>query len=122
MGSAMFIPVAQVLFQNELIKTVRGTVPDIDPYTVLVAGANKEAIDTFPQDLIPGILSSYAQALSRASAVAIPLAGVSLIVALFMPWFRYHNESQTLKASKGEQTVEEATAEGDVHETNGKMG
>ncbi|KAF2708719.1 putative MFS transporter [Pleomassaria siparia CBS 279.74] len=106
MGSAVFVPIAQAIFQNELLKAVPQFTAGSNGYEVLAAGANREAIDSFPPDMIPGILRSYSKALQSTFAVAVPLAGVSLLVALFMPWFRYHNESQKEAASTSSEKVE----------------
>ncbi|KAH8728003.1 major facilitator superfamily transporter [Phaeosphaeriaceae sp. PMI808] len=114
MGSAVFIPVAQVVFQNELLKAVSELVPTLKPILVLAAGANNEAIRAFPSELVPGILRSYARALRLSFAVAVPLTGVSFVVALFMPWFRYHNESQTPKPGKQDTSTEDAQVKEDV--------
>ena len=107
MGSAIFIPTAQAVFQNELLKALKAFVPQLDPLEVLAAGANKEGVHSFPQDMIPGILQSYVRALKYTFAVGVPLAGVALLVAPFMPWFKYHNESQKKKDSSEREKVEE---------------
>ncbi|KAF2678685.1 MFS general substrate transporter [Lentithecium fluviatile CBS 122367] len=114
MGSAVFIPVAQAVFQNTLLKSLKSTLPHVNAYQVLAAGANNEAISTFPADAIPGILASYIRALKMTFAVGVPLAGVSLLVAVGMPWFRYHNET-----GKKEEGGEEGAAEAEAKNEEG---
>lgn len=111
MGSAVFIPVAQVIFQNILIDAVHDVVPNWSPREVLSAGASSGAISMFPKQLIPILLKAYAKALSRTFVVGVPLAAISLVVAFFMPWFRYHNESQTAKLKKDNEPAENEKAD-----------
>ncbi|KAH8882986.1 putative gliotoxin efflux pump [Thozetella sp. PMI_491] len=94
MGSAFLLPTAQAVFQNELVKALRQLVPDVDPLVVLSAGANTEAISSFPRASVGRIVESYDSALRSTFAIGIPFAGVALLVSLFMPWFRYHGETK----------------------------
>lgn len=118
MGSAVFIPVAQVVFQNKLLKALRDVVPTVNPLEVVAAGANKDAIASFPTEVVPGILKSYAKALNYSSVIGVPLAGVSLLVAIFMPWFRYHNEAQAAKSNEENTSAEEVEVDINVHAEN----
>jgi hypothetical protein len=103
MGSAIFIPTAQAVFQNELLKALKVFVPQINPLEVLAAGANAQGVHSFPPNMISGILQSYVRALKYTFAVGVPLAGVALLVSPFMPWFKYHNESQKKDSSEAEK-------------------
>lgn len=94
MGPAVFVPVAQAVFQNTLFSGLGARVPELNPIGIITAGANRAAIESFPTELALGIVQSYAKALSFTFAAGVPLAGVALLVALFMPWFRYHDESK----------------------------
>lgn len=98
MSSAFILPTAQAIFQNELMKALRQFVPDINPLVVLSAGANSEAISSFPRASQGGILQSYNSALRFTFAIGIPFAGVALLVSFFMPWFRYYDASKKLPA------------------------
>ncbi|KAK8037664.1 MFS general substrate transporter [Apiospora marii] len=97
MGSAFLLPTAQSVFQNQLLKALRLSAPDIDPSVVLSAGASSEAISSLPSASLGGIIQSYTNALRFAFAIGIPFAGVACFVSFFMPWFRYQDAS---KASK----------------------
>jgi hypothetical protein len=94
MGSAVFVPVAQAVFQNTLLSGLKALVPGLNPFEVVTAGANRAAIESFPAELALGIVQIYAKALSFTFGVGVALAGVALLVALLMPWFRYHDESK----------------------------
>jgi hypothetical protein len=118
MGSAVFLPPAQAVFQNQLLKAVRRFLPGNNPFEVLAAGANSAAVHSFSQDVIPDVLRSYAWALRFTFALGVPLAGVSLLASFFMPWFKYHNESlkkpednNSEKAANLETATTEVSAE-----------
>lgn len=113
MGSAVFISVAQVVFQNTLVSSLEDRVPEVGSFEVIAAGANRASIDTFSAELVSGIVQSYARALSFTFAVGVPLAGVGLGVAVFMPWFRYHDEGNQ-KGNEGKEGGVEAGEKGDV--------
>jgi len=95
-GSAFVLPSAQTLFQTQLTKSLRHYVPNIEPSTVLAAGATHAGISSFPEASIPGIEQSYVDAVKYALALGIPLAGLSLCVSVFMPSFRYHNAEKNV--------------------------
>ncbi|KAI0144367.1 putative gliotoxin efflux pump [Xylariaceae sp. FL1272] len=110
MGSAFLLPTSQAVFQSELIKALRDLVPTTEPLSVLSAGANSDAISGFPQETRGGIVQSYHTALRYTFAIAVPFAGVALLVSLFMPWFRYHDASKgantDLAVNQGEEKAE----------------
>ncbi|KAI0116204.1 putative gliotoxin efflux pump [Hypoxylon sp. NC0597] len=94
MSSAFILPTAQAVFQNELLRALRQFVPDINLLAVLSAGANSEAISSFPIASQGGILQSYSSALRSTFVIGIPFAGMALLVSFFMPWFKYHDASK----------------------------
>ncbi|OCL09521.1 putative gliotoxin efflux pump [Glonium stellatum] len=94
MGSAFVLPAAQAVFQSQLIKSLHHFVPDIEPRAVLAAGATKNGISRFPKASLPGIAKSYTEALRYSFIVGVPLAGIALVVSLFMPWFKYHDPAK----------------------------
>ncbi|KAH9904693.1 putative gliotoxin efflux pump [Xylariomycetidae sp. FL2044] len=112
MGSAFLLPTAQAVFQNELTKALRRFVPGIDPLAVISAGANNEAISSFPVESFEGIVHSYSTALRSTFAIGVPFAGVALLVSFFMPWFRYHDASKKTTAATGPRRPETAKCTG----------
>lgn len=108
---------AQAVFQIELMKALRQLAPGINPLVVLSAGANSEAISSFPRASQGGIVQGYSSALQSTFAIGIPFAGVALLVSFFMPWFRYYDASQKPTA----ETALTQSEKGDVME-GGKGG
>ncbi|KAF2016944.1 MFS general substrate transporter [Aaosphaeria arxii CBS 175.79] len=101
MGSAFLLPVAQAVFQNEIIKSLGQLVPDLDPLFVLAMGASNEAISGLPKANVGGVILSYGSALSSTFVIGVPFAGVALIVSLFMPWFNYHEATSLSFTEEG---------------------
>lgn len=81
---------AQGIFQNELVRKLRVSVPQLDPLLILSLGASEDAAKSFPKDQLESILSAFVTALSHTFILAIPIAGVAFLVSLFQPWFKYH--------------------------------
>lgn len=98
LGSAFLLPIAQSVFQNELWRSLRQFAPNLDPQAVVAAGANNEAIPSFPQASQRGIIQSYQAALRSAFVIGVPFAGVALLVSFPMPRFRYYDGSKKLAA------------------------
>ncbi|KAI1652829.1 major facilitator superfamily domain-containing protein [Daldinia decipiens] len=112
LSSAFILPAAQAVFQKELMKALRQFVPDINPLVVFSAGANSEAIASFPRASQGGIVQGYSSALRSTFAIGIPFAGVALLVSFFMPWFRYYNASQKPTAETALTQLEKVDAMG----------
>lgn len=110
MGSAFLLPTAQSVFQNQLLKALRRSAPDIDPSIVLSAGASSEAISSLPPASLGGIIQGYTSALRFAFAIGIPFAGVSFFVGFFMPWFRYQDAPKASKTGTKESINRETAS------------
>ena len=126
MGSAIFIPVAQSVFQNSLLKALKHFLPQVNPTEVMAAGANSAAVHSLAKPIIPSVLQSYVSALRFTFAIGIPLAGISLLVSLFMPWFKYGNPHQNMPTESKEigmvtDPTEASTVEIDVEIDTEKM-
>ncbi|KAI8627248.1 putative gliotoxin efflux pump [Xylariaceae sp. FL1651] len=121
LGSAFLLPVAQSVFQNELLQALRRFVPDLDPLVVLSAGANSEAIASFPK-ASRGIIQSYNSALQSSFVIGVPFAGVALLVSFFMPWFRYHNASKPTTETAPGLSEKANAAEGGKSEGSNQTG
>ncbi|KAI0199361.1 putative gliotoxin efflux pump [Astrocystis sublimbata] len=94
LGSAFLLPIAQSVFQNKLLQALQQFIPELDPQMVLSAGASSEAIAKFPIATQRGIIQSYDNALRSAFVIGVPFAGIAMLVAFFMPWFRYYDPSK----------------------------
>jgi MFS family permease len=85
MGSAIFVSVAQTVFRNQLLRSVRHEAPDIDAQRVITAGAATVQQTIGPDDL-PGVLSAYNEAITRTFYVGAALAAVAFLAALPIEW------------------------------------
>jgi hypothetical protein len=108
------LPAAQAVFQNQLVKWLREIVPAMDPFIVLSAGANSNALASLPQENIAGIIESYSKALRSTFAIGIPFAGIALFVSFFMPWFKYADASKKVDAKKAETLSGKGDASSEV--------
>ncbi|KAI0812844.1 putative gliotoxin efflux pump, partial [Xylaria sp. FL0064] len=120
-GSAFLLPTAQAVFQNELIKALRHSAPNIDSSVVLSAGANSEAISSFPEAIRGAIVQSYNSALRSTFVIGVPFTGIARLVSLFMPWFKYHEAPKEATVETALSQPQKANArEGGTNEENKK--
>ncbi|RAL15546.1 uncharacterized protein BO97DRAFT_215824 [Aspergillus homomorphus CBS 101889] len=95
-SGALFIAVAQNVFQTRRKEELIETMPDVDPNVVVSTGATSLQKFVSAQDL-PRILSAYDAELTRAFLVATKMAALTLIGSLAVQW-------RTTKSSKSEAT------------------
>ena len=84
-GGALFVQAGQAAFGNQLLQRLPLTAPNVDPALVLATGASSLR-EVFDSADLPGILVAYMDGLRVTYALAIALAGVGTIVALFSEW------------------------------------
>jgi hypothetical protein len=89
-GGAFMLAAAQGIFQNELVRLLRRSVPELNPLQILSLGASKEAAQSTPAESLVRILDCFVKALQHTFILTIPVAGIAFLVSLFQPWFRYH--------------------------------
>jgi hypothetical protein len=99
LGGAIMLAAAQGIFQNELVRLLRQSVPALDPIQILSLGASKEATQSIPPVLLASILESFVKALQHTFVLTIPVAAIAFLVSLLQPWFRYHKVDLTGPAS-----------------------
>ncbi|KAJ7347241.1 major facilitator superfamily domain-containing protein [Mycena albidolilacea] len=85
LGGALFISVAQNVFQNKLISGLAARVPEVPAELIFAAGATNLKSDVNPQ-FLPAVLEVYNAALVSAFQVGIAMAGISIVGALAMEW------------------------------------
>lgn len=85
LGGAMFVSVAQNIFQNKLVNNLAGAIPNIDANFIAAVGATQIRNSVASSDL-SSVLISYNDALDSVFQVATALAALSIIPALFMQW------------------------------------
>jgi hypothetical protein len=83
-GGALFVSVAQNVFNNQLIKNLNG-LPDVNSAVVLNSGAT-ELQNSVSPELLRSILVAYNGALKHTWYVAVALSSLSLIGVVFIEW------------------------------------
>ncbi|KAG8530587.1 uncharacterized protein KY384_005090 [Bacidia gigantensis] len=83
-GGALVVSAGQTGFANRLLSRIPIEAPSVDPAKVVATGAT-ELRKVFEAAEIPGILRAYMSGLRITYAIAIAVAGVSALVALWVP-------------------------------------
>lgn len=81
LGGALFICVAQNVFQNRLMSNVQG----LDPASVISVGAT-QIRTVIPEEFLPIVLQAYNGAVTNAFYVPAAMAALSIIGAAAVPW------------------------------------
>ncbi|KIW81780.1 hypothetical protein Z517_04806 [Fonsecaea pedrosoi CBS 271.37] len=84
-GGSFFISAAQSAFNNQLIRTLATTLPDIDPASVLTIGAT-QIRHAFTPTQVPAVIDAYMTGLKAVFAITIAAYGTSTIVGVFGSW------------------------------------
>jgi hypothetical protein len=86
LGGALFIAVAQNVFENQLISNIAASqIPGLDPQEVVNTGAT-EIQSVIAPNLLPAVLKAYNASVTHTYYVSVALASLSIIGALFVPW------------------------------------
>jgi hypothetical protein len=110
-GGALMLAAAQGVFQNELVRLLQQSVPELDPLQVLSLGASSEAVQSVPAEFLVRILESFVKALQHTFILTIPVGGIAFLVSLFQPWFSYHKvETVEVEPISANHTKEGAAA------------
>ncbi|KAL4750022.1 hypothetical protein BDW72DRAFT_176708 [Aspergillus terricola var. indicus] len=92
-GGAIFLSAAQSAFNNQLLKELAATLPEIDPEIALATGAT-QIREAFPPNQVPLVISAYMAGLKAVFAIIIGAFGVAtLIGGLLGSWKRLHGDS-----------------------------
>ena len=86
MGGAIFLTVAQALFQNKLVYSLAKNVPAVSPNDVISAGATGLRSVLSPQQLDGGV-QSYLDGLRDAYILSIVLSGMGVVVGVVCLFF-----------------------------------
>lgn len=89
LGGALFVAVAQTVFQNGVVHAAKELVPDIDPGLLLATGATqlKDVLTKIgKQDELHEVLKVYMVGLKDAFRVSVGLASAAVLAALFVEW------------------------------------
>ncbi|KAJ5612142.1 hypothetical protein N7510_005336 [Penicillium lagena] len=85
LGGAVFVSVAQNVFQNQLVHNLREYAPEVDASRLLKVGA------TMIRTIVPGpflhqVLSAYNDAVTQTFYVAVSMGALSLVGPIFIEW------------------------------------
>ena len=97
-GGAFSTSAGQSAFVNVLLKTLHHSAPSVSPHLVLLTGASN-LHNTFPADVLPGILIAYMQGLKAVFAVAVAFCGTAAVCVWAVPWGRL--PSHAMEAAMG---------------------
>lgn len=84
-GGALFVSVAQNVFNNILLQRLAQDAPTADASKIAATGATMLR-SVVPQDLLPSVLEAYNSAITQAFYVGVALAAVSILGALPVQW------------------------------------
>jgi EmrB/QacA subfamily drug resistance transporter len=84
-GGALFVSVAQNVFNNRLIDGIAKTGSGLDPYMIIGVGATKLK-DAIPTQLLPAVQQAYSDALNETWYIAVAMVCLGGIGAAFVEW------------------------------------
>lgn len=94
LGGSFSVSAAQSVLGNTLLRRIAETAPEISPSLVVSAGAS-ELRDSFPANVLPGIVMAYMDGIKGAFAVATALLAVSFPLTLLLKWEKLRPETQS---------------------------
>jgi hypothetical protein len=84
-GGALFVSVAQNIFNNRLISEIPKQAPGIDPTIILHVGATSLA-KQIPEALLGGVKVAYNTALTQTWYIAVAMTCLQVVGAIFVEW------------------------------------
>lgn len=115
LGGALFIAVAQTLFQNGLIEGIVRDAPQIDPLVFIHSGASqvRQVLESIGQvDAIDAVLGAYMIGLRNTYYISVASAGAAFLVSLGLQW----KKIEKAKPAGGRKDGEEADVQKEVME------
>jgi hypothetical protein len=101
LGGAVFVSVGNNILQNVLDQaSAANELPGVDVKAVIAAGATQFR-SIVPAASLPELLVVYNSALQKVFIAAIPLSGLSCLVALGLEWKSVKNKQPTIEAAAG---------------------
>ena len=85
LGGALFVSVAQNIFQNQLVTNLIASVPDVNPQAVIMNGVTSITTTVDPSDLSK-VLLAYNGAITKTFQISLVLACLSIFGAILMEW------------------------------------
>ncbi|KAI1498097.1 major facilitator superfamily domain-containing protein [Biscogniauxia marginata] len=115
LGGALFIAVAQTVFQNGLIEGVTRDAPQLDPAIFINSGASqiREVLAAMGQeDAIEAVLSAYMQGLRNTYYISAAGAAAAFLVALGLQWKKIEKNPGATAAAASKDVEEGRVSEG----------
>jgi hypothetical protein len=103
LGGALIVAAGQSIFQNELIRKLASTNPEISPLSVASADATTLRHLFTPQQLA-GILESYVHGISTSFVLSIAVAVVATLVSFVPKWARLPGQGSDTKPTDRVET------------------
>lgn len=115
MSGTIFYSVGNNVLQDRLIAELGERVPEVDPFVVINAGANKlvAAMEKVYPQYVDGILDSYEAALQRVSLISVLLACLSTVGAVFVEW-KSVKKAKPAPATIEQEVKDEPTSDSDA--------
>lgn len=85
LGGAISISIAQNIFSNTLIKEIPRYTRNVDPATIIGAGATSIRAVT-PLEELPGVLEAYNVAVTTTFLLPVACAGIACLCSLLFEW------------------------------------
>ncbi|EXJ53740.1 uncharacterized protein A1O5_12989 [Cladophialophora psammophila CBS 110553] len=84
-GGALFVSVAQNIFNNRLMSEIPKQAPGIAPAIILHVGATSLK-DQIPKALLPGVQTAYNTSLTQTWYIAVAMTCLQILGAVFVEW------------------------------------
>lgn len=85
LAGAIFVALAQSIFQSHLARNIRAVVPGFDPRLLFGAGATN-ALKLFSNEELPDVISAYSAAITDTFYIILALSCLSMVGALGTGW------------------------------------
>lgn len=112
LGGAVFIAVAQALFQNGLTDGIHNDAPDLDPEIFINSGASqiKQILQQMhAEQFTDAVLTAYLKGLRGTYYVTLACAGMAFIVSCLFTWKKIQKQGEG-KKDAGHSDVEVGSA------------
>lgn len=116
LSSAIFLPIAQSVFQNQLSANLRSNAPEVDTILIIQSGATGFR-DHLTASQLPLVLNAYDQALCQTFYVGVGVAALSIFGPIFMEWLSLKPKIE-VKAEDGGNLEEHA---GEVFQSDSEV-
>ncbi|KAJ5722776.1 hypothetical protein N7488_000811 [Penicillium malachiteum] len=85
LSGALFISIAENVFQNRLVASIKDFAPEVNPAAVIKAGAANLS-HSFSREVLPSVLYAYNVAVTQTFYVSVTSAALSLVGAALVQW------------------------------------